>query len=765
MTFKVCIALFLLSSATAYSQISPYFPRIGPKAATEEIRELQNPSVILVIAMAPGSEDLASLAYSRIGRGSAVSVAFVTNGEDVPSDFSGETFYRLAARRKEEAYKALSYLGVQPYFLNIPIDLFSAGEVPIKLDPGVSRVMTVRLDSVIDHVRPDVIVLDRDPLYGGRVSPRMRDLEKIVLANLLDRERSDKWRVTRVFLESAGREDAIKIPVDRVDPLWSQSYSLMADKAEEYYPSLKFHIRLWNRDRPHRYMMIFPRAVKPPKSLTQGLPGFGKEIGTLFPYIRPVFSLSSQAGVQKRAKVLENAIARVDAFIATQQNTADRAELRIVDTWKFGLERLRCTILGVDLNYTVSDSVLAQLQLFFLRIGKIQSHVGNKGLQILFPGVVDKQWIVNEEQSEFYRLHENDTFRVITPKSIRLTSPESPEGFESLRMRAPFWFIVVHHDKNPYYNFMYRAEVPLIIAPIRSIQVLTPQVAAFRDSIVRVRLKSNSRDSAKGKIYVDDPLVHSSPVSVDLRGKNYVQIDTLHLSWKDTVLTGIRRVELFARKGEGVGAFFAHYLRVKSEPRGRVAFYSTIENSPLQSALGRLRVVATDLEKIPGWVDKVATYSTIIVDQFSYDAFLKSAGQPGDLGRWISGGGRLIVLPQYGIDMKSLDPQTEAKFTYLPITGSRGKLVIDSSSTLFKSSNELREGSFSAGQFPISFGSVSGTGASESKVLITAGENLPQLIEQTAGNGRIIYCALNLSPRFLALDDTAYELLANLLSH
>ncbi len=765
MTFKVCIALLLLSSATVYSQISPYFPRIGSEAASEEIRELENPSVILVIAMAPGSEDLASLAYSRIGRGSAVSVAFVTNGEDVPSDLNGETFYRLAARRKEEAYKALSYLGVRPYFLNIPIDIFSAGEGPSKPDPGVNRVMTARLDSVINHVRPDVIVLDRDLLYGNHISPRMRILEKVVLADLRARDRSDTWRVARVFVESPGREGSVTIPVDGVDPLWLQSYSLMADKAEKYYPSLRFHIPLWTRNRPHRYTMIYPRAMKPPLSLTQGLPDSGKEIGTLYPYIRPVFSLRPQAGVQKRAEVLENAIARVDAFIATHQGTADRTELRIVDTWKFGLEKLRCTVLGVDLNYSVSDSVLAQLQLFFLRIGKIHSHVGNKELQILFPGVVDKQWIVNEKQNEFYPLHENDTFRVITPKSIRLTSPESPDGFESIRTRAPFWFIVVHHDKNPYYNFMYRAEVPLIIAPIRSIQVLTPQVAALRDSIVRVRLKSNSRDSARGKIYVDDSLVHSSPVLVDLRGKNYVQIDTLHLSWKDTVLTGIRRVVLLARKDEGVGAFYAHYMRVKSDPRGAVAFYSTIENSPLQTALSRLRVMAADLKTVPEWVDKLGRYSTIIVDQFSYDDFLKSAGRADDLERWISGGGRMIILPQYGFELKSLDPQAETNFSYLPITNSRAKVVIDSNSILFKSPNELRKASFSVGQFPISFGSVTASGPNESKVLITTSDNLPQLVEQTVGQGKIFYCALNLFPRFLALDETAYELLANLLSH
>ena len=77
-----------------------------------------------MIAFAPGLEDRASIANLRIGSGATVAVAYVTNGEDIPSDLSGEMFYQLASRRKEEAYQALLYLGAQAYFLNIPIGGF-----------------------------------------------------------------------------------------------------------------------------------------------------------------------------------------------------------------------------------------------------------------------------------------------------------------------------------------------------------------------------------------------------------------------------------------------------------------------------------------------------------------------------------------------------------------------------------------------------------------------------------------------------------------
>ncbi len=125
MSLKHCAAFLFIIFSAAYAQQSPYFPRNGAKAAAEDLRQIKNPSVYLVIALAPGFEDRASIANFRIGTGASVAVAYVTNGEDIPSDLNGEMFYQLAARRKEEAYQALSYLGVQSYFLNIPVNEFS----------------------------------------------------------------------------------------------------------------------------------------------------------------------------------------------------------------------------------------------------------------------------------------------------------------------------------------------------------------------------------------------------------------------------------------------------------------------------------------------------------------------------------------------------------------------------------------------------------------------------------------------------------------
>ena len=99
---KYCIALLFIINSAACAQQSPYFPRSGADAIAQAVREIGNPSVYLIVAAGPGFEDLASIANFRIGGGAIVAVAYVTNGEDIPSDFNGEMFYQLASRRKEE---------------------------------------------------------------------------------------------------------------------------------------------------------------------------------------------------------------------------------------------------------------------------------------------------------------------------------------------------------------------------------------------------------------------------------------------------------------------------------------------------------------------------------------------------------------------------------------------------------------------------------------------------------------------------------------
>ena len=347
MSLKHCAAFLFIIFSAAYAQQSPYFPRNGAKAAAEDLRQIKNPSVYLVIALAPGFEDRASIANFRIGTGASVAVAYVTNGEDIPSDLNGEMFYQLAARRKEEAYQALSYLGVQAYFLNVPVNEFSNSSSCFHPTTALTKTLNDRLDSVITQLKPDVIVLDRDALSMSEESARVTYLRQLIMNNLHDKKKMLLWRMKRFFIEMPDSHNAVVVPVEHRDAVWSESYTSMAHTAEGFYASLKYRIPVWKERSTHRYVQAFPEKVKSSLPLDKGLPQLGVPLKNLEGVVRPIASIAKTLNREKQLEILRVAIAQVDAFIQSHAQSLDPTDLRVLATWKLQLENLRCEILDV----------------------------------------------------------------------------------------------------------------------------------------------------------------------------------------------------------------------------------------------------------------------------------------------------------------------------------------------------------------------------------------------------------------------------------
>ncbi len=764
MLFKCCLALFFAFVAAAHAQPSPYFPENGAQAAEQEIREIENPSAYLVIVIAPGFEDLASIANFRIGSGASVAVAYVTNGEDIPSDFNGEMFYQLASRRKEEAYYALSYLGVQSYFLNIPVNKFSAGAGCFHTTRELDEMLNSRLDSLISQIKPDIIVLDRDPLSGNEQSQRLAYLQNTIVENVRAKKSLSSWSVKRLFVQANGRDKMSDISVEQNDTVWSKSYLQMAHEAEQFYKSLRYQISLWDEGESHRYAQLYPEITKPPLPLDKGLPEFGKELKTLLPKVHSILSIERVTDRERRLAILGSVIAKVDAFIQHYEYSIDQNDLRVLTTWKLALEKLRCINLEVAIWCNVSDTVVTPIQVFFLGFGKLDTAFRKGDTQILFPGVIQKQWIVNEAQKNFYDWKDSAVFRVLSPRSIPLNSTETPQGFAAMQVRTPLIFILRHQDPNPNHSFMYRQVMPLIIAPFRSVEVLTPRVVIFHDTDIYVRFKSNVRDKAGGVFYVNDPIVSSPQKRVELRGKNYVITDTLPLIWKDTLLTAPHEVKIWAGQGISVGSFVVHPLDVKVGIKRKIGLCSAIENSPVQIALHRLGVAMTILDTANLSDKELPNYSVIIVDQFSFNKFLALSERLKSVEQWINEGGRLIILPQYVADQTNIFLGDEIRFSHLSMVGCNDKVIIDSTEKIFNTPNKIDERSFTGELFVISYGGMAREPSDSSKALIKSGVHALLLAKQI-GQGTIFYCAVNLHPRLLDIDKTSYKLLANLLSY
>ncbi len=767
--------LFLFSFiVVAQAQKSPYFLETGANSAAQEIREIKSPGSYLVIAIAPGFEDLASVANFGIGEGAAVSVAFVTNGEDIPSDLNGETFSQLAARRKEEAYRALSHLGVQSYFLNIPINQFLAGANCFKPTSELDEKLAAGFDSLVSQVKPDVIVLDGDPLSGTNQSTRLAYLEDFVAKGIRAEKSTSSWSVKRLFVQTNERIGSVVIPVGRKDPVWSRNYLEMAREAERSYATLKYQIRLWDRNRSHRYIQLYPAdrntvrsgghihsVAKTPFPLDTGLPELGKGIKALLPLVNSVSSIQKVPDREARLAIVRTVIAKVDAFTYRYQYSLDESDLRVLTTWKLGLEKFRCAILGVSITYAISDTIITPIQVFFLKFGKPESAFTNGKTQLLFPGVVQKQWVVNEYQKEFYNWDDTTAFRVLSPREISLNSPETPSGFEAIQVRTPFVFIVAHQDSNPNHDFMYREEIPLIIAPYRSIEVLTPQVAMSHDTSLCIRFRSNVRDKAGGFFYVDDSVVSSPKDSVKMPGKNYVVTDTLPLFWKDTSIAMPREVKVWASDQIAIASFVVRSLDAKCNIKKKVGLCSMIENGPLQIAIKRLGISPTVLDGTSPL--DLSQFSTIIIDQFSVAKFFDIPFQLGSVDRWIKDGGRLIVFPQYQCCKNNMPSIGSDRFIYLPTVGCNEKVEFDSSAIVFNSPNKIGERDFDGDSFALSYGEIRDQAESDSRVLMRSGARI-LLLDIEMGKGSIFLCGLNLLPRLLEINQAAYRLLANLLN-
>ena len=762
MSLKYSVALLCTIISAAYAQQSPYFPRNGTNAASQIVRQIKNPSSYLVVAIAPGFEDRASIANFRIGTGATVAVVYVTNGEDIPSDLNGEMFYQIASRRKEEAYQSLSYLGAQSFFLNIPVSEFSNGTACFHPATTLAETLNDRLDSVLTLVKPDVIVLERDPFSGNKESARLTYLRRLIVKNLYDKNKTPLWKMKRLFIEAPESHHAAVVPVGQRDPVWSESYVSMAHTAEKFYASLRYQIPLWNEASTHRYAQVFPEKMKATIPLDNGVPQIGAPLKAVEAAVRPMTMLDKSLDRQQRLVMLRNVIAQVDAFIQSHAQTLSPTDLRVLACWKLQLENLRCQILDVKIQYTVSDTVLTPVQVFFLRFGALDALSEMNKTQILFPGVIQKQWIVNEQQESFYTLKDSAQFRVLSPRPISLNSTETPQGFGALQVRTPLIFIVSHQDSNPNYNFMYREEIPLIIAPYRSAEVLSPLVMMYRDTNIYVRFRSNVRDKTKGVLYVNDPVVSSPEKKIEFPGKNFVETDTLLLVWKDTVMTAPHEVTIWAGPKNPVGKFIAYPLDVKVRDKVRVIICSAIENSPVQIALHRLGVPTTPLEAVDFSSKEMSDNPVLVVDQFSFTKFMGLGKQWDSVEQWLRRGGRLIILPQHGTESVNPILGNEIAFTGLSVGDCREKLSIDSTDDVFHRPNALDEQSFTGERFAISYGGLTEKNGSGSKVLMRVGDRL-LLLEKSLDKGRIFYCSINLFPKLLDFDKPAYELLANLL--
>ncbi len=174
--FFLIIGFWICISSDIYSQeLSPLLPDTGQLAVVQKKIDLRGGLVVLSIAIAPGFEDMPTLAYFRLKKGAEIGCVYITNGEDFPDYEFGKNAYETAKQRKEEAYQAMSLLNGEAFFLNVPAFIC----LSIEDDTAEIREYFLKLDKVISEMKPDVILLNSDYIFSkGKIKTIAGDREK-----------------------------------------------------------------------------------------------------------------------------------------------------------------------------------------------------------------------------------------------------------------------------------------------------------------------------------------------------------------------------------------------------------------------------------------------------------------------------------------------------------------------------------------------------------------------------------------------------------
>ncbi len=781
---RPCVFAFLLfffsleAPRLSSAQQSPYFPERGSAAIFQRALDLQNLTVVLSIALEPGFEDLPTLTYLRMARGARVINLYVMNGEATPSDLNGEVPFRLAARRKEEAYRSIMHIGGETYFLNLP----DAGVVTDR--HKLERIwnpdaVVAKLAEAIRMHRPDVILISRDFRGEPGQTLRQRTLQDLLLnavravqepSGPQDTKASSiilPWKVQRIFVDRATSKQPFHVDIGLRHPIWKKTYRKIADEAEQNYESLRIHMKAWRRLGERSYTLLYPSSSKALVSLDQGLTLISprlRGIGSAVARVARLAKTERSSSVLGPLSVVLDSVDRAIGWEASELKLTN-LERRALVFWKTRLENLRCALLDVDLQFEVSDSLVTRSQLFFLKFKRFKAKITRGRTDILFPGVRRGNWAVNESLEYQFPLEVGKDYRILTLKNLEYNAPPAVYGLDRATIRTNFSFIIIHRDSLRERNFVCQKDIPLSVGPRLSTEIFTPIIFVTPSERLVYRFQNFTRDGVYGETFVEDSLARSDHKPFRLRTKDSSVIDTLALTWKDSLPSGDYVHELKI-SGESVGRFVARKFDVVIDTTRKVGLITELEGSPVAEALRRLRMPYIMLDTLSLKSSDFSSLATIVIDR---DAEALRNDLPAMLPRlrkWVRAGGHLILFPQYSMPSENLMIQEELNFRLWPALDPESEVSVDTSHVFLTRPNLIQTADWQGWIFARSLGSVEVKGNQEKEVPIRSRDSdAPLVVTIKDGKGQMTYIALDLSSQLLNIRPGAHRLLANLLSY
>lgn len=745
--------LMILAALTSWSVASP-----GGTLKQYAI-ELTSRINVLNVSVRPGCEDFATLAYLRTARGANIVSVYVSNGEAGESDMEGLSPHQLAAVRRQEAVEAIGKLGGEVVFLNFP-DIVTAGTTRTVTDLWAPDSLRIKLAGAISRYKPDVVLLSMDRFCRARlIWHEILEQTITVAINEADSIPGARWRAGRFLVERETR-NPITVPVAGAKDN-GRAYLTIAARAADAYRSLHVQCRVWKHKSSGGYAIASGFKPFRGRSVDANLP---------LPAGKPLASLARQmegfaATIQRQqldaGRSLHQASSLIDSIsnlLLRNRGLAAR-QRRDVLLWKDGLENIRNTLLGVNVSFRMSESIITDRQMVYLTIDSV-SGASPDGLTELYIPAMERGWILNETSIARLPLHAGEAYRLVSPHFSEYDLPFQESGLDRQTIGHPLYVFIIHKARSRARSFTYRIVYPFLYAPRFTTEVLTPIVAMVPNEKLVVRLTNHSRDGVQDRIGIDDSLAWSSPIPFRLNEKEASHLDTLTLAWRDTVEEG---TYLFPLKigGVPVARFAARKFDFRIDTLKRVAIVSGINNSPLLVGVRRLGLskidVTTEFD-----VPLMEPDAVLLVDRRSL-SFSKNLGRHSEeLVRFAESGGHVIACAQ---DATTWNASAFGAFFQLDEThdaDASSNVWYDESSPIMTEPNRIEPSDFDGFVFRRNHNLIAGV--SKGVVVRSSTMGNPLVISMQLGRGRITYIDLALDAQLMNVHPGTYRLLANVIS-
>ncbi len=734
-----------------------YFPEIGDHALYQRSLDVRNNLNVMSIAIQPGYEDLSTLAYYRMGKGARIMSVYVTNGEGGESDDESRYPIYLGKKHREEAFHAIRSMDGDARFINMP-DIPAARNIQDIEDVWRPDSLRARLGRLILNFKPDIIFIPRD-YWSESPNPRtgmlLDNLKEIV------QKLQPNWEVKRIFIDDDSKK-SITVPVDEIHPKWNKSYKKIATQAGEAYTSMAVQRQILTNN--PGYKIVFPEDDFDIQSMDDGLEaGLSSRLRGIHQRIKEmtddIFNGETSDAIVDAPKIMES----INIYVSRRQIMTE-AEKRALLQWKWDLENLRCALLGLKIDFEVSDQLLTERQLTFITIKQIRNLKNTQNVQVYFTGST-AGWVVDETMQQKFALKLNDAYRLLTPMKLTYTVPPGLSPYPPEAHGFDYYFYLIRQVADETENFVYHAKIHLTFAPSVMAEILTPIVRMIPDEKLVVRLTNMSRDGARDTVRVDAPLAQStaSGFIMNTKGDNFQ--DTLSLEWKMSPEDGtyIVPVDIYY---ETIGNFVARKFDANVSKNKKVGVITALKKSPVLDALRRLNVEHAEIPINGGIETAMESYDVIILDRRLL-SLNKNAGDYKEIyDRFIQRGGHLLLLAQ-DAHVWNEAPLWEGLNLKTTNTHSLQKSVsFDEDHRLMNTPNIIEVSDWQGWLFSRGFNEI--------EISLSADMTFPAQIKETGsplivtekvGQGTRTYVDLAFHQQWLNVHPGAYRLLANLISY